>query len=90
MNEAYVRACAALDIADADLRTAIGTLRSALIARGVAAKARERARAGEAGVTPTAQDVIRAESEAFIKSVGGYANAERVELVTYLPNGWRP
>ena len=90
MTEAYVAACAALKSADDDLRTAIGTLRSALIARGVAAKARERARAGEAGVTPTAQDVIRAESEAFIKSVGGYANAERVELVLYLPNGWRP
>ena len=89
MTEAYVAACAALDIANADLRTAIGALRSALIARGVAAKARERARAGEAGVTPTAQDVIRAESEAFIKSVGGYANAERVELVVYLPAGWR-
>ena len=90
MTEAYVAACAALDIANADLRTAIGALRSALIARGVAAKARERARAGEAGVTPTAQDVIRAESEAFIKSVGGYGNAERVEIALYAPNGWRP
>ena len=68
MSEVLVAANAALKSADDDLRTAIGTLRSALIARGVAAKARERARAGEAGVTPTAQDVIRAESEAFIKS----------------------
>lgn len=90
MNEAYVAACAALDIADAGLRAAVGTLRSALIARGVAAKARERARAGEAGVTPTAQDVFREESEGFLASIGGYPNGERVELVTYLPNGWRP
>ena len=90
MSEVLVAANAALEAANADLKAAVGTLRSALIARGVAAKARERARAGEAGVTPTAQDVIRAESEAFIKSVGGYANAERVELVLYLPNGWRP
>ena len=90
MSEVLVAANAALKSADDDLRTAVGTLRSALIARGVAAKARERARAGEAGVTPTAQDVIRAESEAFIKSVGGYGNAERVEIALYAPNGWRP
>lgn len=90
MTEAYVAACAALDIANADLRTAIGTLRSALIARGAAAKARERARQGAAGETPTAQDVIRGESESFLASIGGYPNGERVELVTYLPNGWRP
>ena len=90
MNEAYVAACAALDIANADLRTAIGTLRSALAARGAAAKGREAARQGAGGETPTAQDVIRAESEAFIKSVGGYGNAERVEIALYAPNGWRP
>ncbi len=90
MNEAYVAANAALKSADDDLRTAIGTLRAALVARGAVAKARERARAGEAGETPTAQDVIRAESAAFIKSVGGYGNAERVEIALYAPNGWRP
>ena len=90
MTEAYVAACAALDIANSDLRTAIGALRSALIARGVAAKARERARAGEAGETPTVADVFREESESFLGSIGGYPNGERVELVTYLPNGWRP
>ncbi len=90
MTEAYVAANAALKSADDDLRTAIGALRSALIARGVAAKARERARAGLAGVTPTAQDVFREESESFLGSIGGYPNGERVELVTYLPNGWRP
>ena len=90
MSEVLVAANAALKSADDDLRTAIGTLRSALIARGVAAKARERARAGEAGVTPTVADVFREESESFLGSIGGYPNGERVELVTYLPNGWRP
>lgn len=90
MTEAYVAACAALKSADDDLKVAVGTLRSALIARGVAAKARERARAGEAGETPTVADVFREESESFLGSIGGYPNGERVELVTYLPNGWRP
>lgn len=90
MNEAYVAACAALKSADDDLKVAVGTLRSALVARGVAAKARERARQGTGGVTPTAQDVFREESESFLASIGGYPNGERVELVTYLPNGWRP
>ena len=90
MNEAYVAACAALKSADDDLKVAVGTLRSALIARGAAAKGREAARQGAGGVTPTVADVFREESESFLGSIGGYPNGERVELVTYLPNGWRP
>jgi hypothetical protein len=87
MSETIVAADAALAIADSNLVTAVQGLRAALIARGNALKARESARGGEYGVTPAAQSVLDVEAGAYLASVGGYGNAQRIELVTYLPVG---